>query len=72
MDCTSFNAYFYDYSNAAGKHCKYVYDYITLERLFVEVGFRAVMQRKYLDSNIEEVKQIDNRPEQMFFLEAVK
>ncbi len=67
-----FNAWFYGYRTSAGKHCKYFYDYETLALLFRNAGFRVVEEKKYHESRIPKIKDIDNRPEQMFFLEAVK
>jgi len=31
-----------------------------------------VVEKKYKQSDIPDIEKIDNRPEQMFFLEAVK
>jgi len=65
------NEFFYGFQSS-GKHCKYVYDYESLEYLFKEAGFSYITQKTYHESLIPEVKQLDNRPEQMFFLEAMK
>ncbi|MBN1755108.1 class I SAM-dependent methyltransferase [bacterium] len=67
-----FNAWFYGYQTSQGKHCRYFYDYESLEVLFREAGFKVVEQRVYMDSRLPDIEKIDNRPEQMFFLEAVK
>ncbi len=67
-----FNSWFYGYRVYGTKYCKYVYDYETLARLFKEAGFSKVEQKQYCESRMPDVAQIDNRPEQMFFLEAVK
>jgi MoaA/NifB/PqqE/SkfB family radical SAM enzyme/predicted SAM-dependent methyltransferase len=66
-----FNEWFYGFPSL-GKHCKYVYDYNSLAFLFNKSGFDVIEQREYLDSRLDEVELIDNRPEQMFFLEAIK
>ncbi len=66
-----FNSWFYGYESC-GKKCKYVYDYETLSTLFKKAGFSKIKHVKYQESNLTDVKNIDNRPEQMFFLEAVK
>ncbi|NJB67075.1 putative SAM-dependent methyltransferase [Desulfobaculum xiamenense] len=65
------NEFFYGFFSGA-KHCKQVYDYESLRLLFERAGFTCIEQRDYRDSRIPEVDRIDNRPEQMFFLEAVK
>ncbi|KPA17014.1 radical SAM protein, partial [Candidatus Magnetomorum sp. HK-1] len=57
---------------ANNKTCKFVYDYETLSSLFKEANFCSIKQKKYHESDIPEVAKIDNRPEQMFFLEAHK
>ena len=67
-----FNSWFYGYRVYGTKYCKYVYDYETLECLFREAGFSKVEQKKFQESRMPDVAVIDNRPEQMFFLEAVK
>ncbi len=66
-----FSQWFYGFETG-GKTCKYVYDYETLSLLFKKAGFEVVEEKKYLESEIPEIKLIDNRPEQMFFLEAKK
>jgi len=65
------NEFFYGFYSAE-KHCKYVYDYESLAKLFEEAGFTLVEQKGFMESRIPGVDRIDNRPEQMFFLEAVK
>ena len=66
-----FNAWFYGFA-IKGNPCQYVYDYESLAYLFKEVGFSIVEQKKYLESRLKNIELIDNRPEQMFFLEAIK
>ncbi len=65
------NTWFYGYEVHA-KHCQYFYDFETLALLFKEAGFTNITNRAYLDSAIPEITLIDNRPEQMFYLEAIK
>jgi predicted SAM-dependent methyltransferase len=67
-----FNSWFYGYETVGNKHCKYVYDYETLEMMFKEGGFSVIENMAYQESRLEQIDIIDNRPEQMFFLEAVK
>ncbi|MDD2733782.1 MAG: SPASM domain-containing protein [Desulfuromonadaceae bacterium] len=66
-----FNGFFYGFYTG-NNHCKYVYDFTALKALFVEAGFESVEEKKYRESLILAVDKLDNRPEQMFFLEAVK
>ncbi len=66
-----FNEWFYGFPSL-GKHCKYVYDFESLAFLFHKAGFKIVEEKKYHESRIENIELIDNRPEQMFFLEAIK
>ena len=66
-----FAAWFYGYV-AGGYPCRYFYDYESLAFLFRETGFSVVERRGYRDSRLEQIESIDNRPEQMFFLEAIK
>jgi predicted SAM-dependent methyltransferase len=63
---------FFDGFPIADKRCKSLYDFETLGRMVLAAGFGAAEQRSFLDSRIVGIEQIDNRPEQMFFLEAVK
>lgn len=65
-----FAAWFYGY--VAVGPCRYFYDYDSLAYLFTSAGFSVVEQKRYMDSRLEEIASIDNRPDQMFFLEAVK
>jgi predicted SAM-dependent methyltransferase len=65
------NAFFYGFPSS-GKICKYVYDFETLALLFREAGFAEIEQKEFRQSRIPGVEAFDNRPEQMFFLEAVK
>lgn len=66
-----FAGFFYRFP-AGGSSCRYVYDFQSLSILFRNAGFVQIEQRPYRDSRIPAIEAIDNRPEQMFFLEAVK
>jgi len=66
------NSWFYGYKTGKGKHCKYFYDFETLALIFKKAGFKNIQNKKYGESAIAEIKEIDNRPDQMFFLEATK
>lgn len=66
------NEWFYGYKTIGGKHCKYFYDFETLALLFKEAGFSKIEKKNYMESLIPEISQIDNRSDQMFFLEAIK
>lgn len=65
------NSWFYDYK-AYSKGPKYFYDYETLRQIFDTVGFKEVKRMGYRKSNIANIEEIDNREDQMFFLEAIK
>lgn len=66
-----FAAWFYGYSSGKGP-CRYFYDYESLAFLFIQAGFTLVERKDFLDSRLEDIQLIDNRPDQMFFLEAIK
>jgi len=66
-----FAAWFYGYA-AGGYPCQYFYDYESLAFLFRQAGFPLIERKPYGVSRLGRIEQIDNRPEQMFFLEAVK
>ena len=66
-----FVAWFYGYV-AGGYPCRYFYDSDSLSFLFKEAGFSILDRKAYRESRIDSIERIDNRPEQMFFLEAVK
>ena len=68
--CDKINSWFYGYGHV-GKD-KYIYDFETLSLLFKRAGFSLVEEKKYQDSRIPNITEIDNRPDQMFFLEAIK
>lgn len=69
--CEKLNEFFSGHA-IGDKSGKFVYDYETLSRCFGEAGFVSVERKQYLQSALPEVAQVDNRPEQMFFLEARK
>lgn len=58
------------YSN--GHSCKYVYNFESLKNIFIKNGFSLVERTNYLESRLDKIAEIDNRADQMFFLEAVK
>lgn len=66
-----FAAWFYGYT-AGGSPCQYFYDYPALEYLFLKGGFSVVEKKSFLESRLSDIDKIDNRPDQMFFLEAIK
>ncbi|CAB1070112.1 hypothetical protein D1AOALGA4SA_828 [Olavius algarvensis Delta 1 endosymbiont] len=66
-----FVAWLYGYESG-GSTCRYFYDYESLAYLFREADFPMVEKKKYLQSRIADIELIDNRPGQMFFLEARK
>lgn len=65
-----FAAWFYGY--VAVGPCRYFYDYDSLAYLFKTAGFSVVEKKEYRQSRLEHIDLIDNRPDQMFFLEAIK
>ena len=70
--CDKINSWFYGYAFAKGRSCRYFYDFETLAALFHDAGFRTVEKMNYTESRLPNIELIDNRPDQMFFLEAVK
>jgi MoaA/NifB/PqqE/SkfB family radical SAM enzyme/predicted SAM-dependent methyltransferase len=65
------NEFFYGFYSG-DKHCQYVYDYESLSLLFKTAGFSLIERKDFCSSRIPDIEKIDNRPEQMFFLETVK
>ncbi len=70
--CEKLNEWFSGHHSGLGKHCKYVYDFETLFYIFDKAGFIDIARMEYLESTIPEVHQLDNRQDQLFFLEAIK
>ena len=66
-----FAAWFYGYE-IKGIPCRYFYDYDSLAYLFKAAGFSIVDKKQFRESCLKDIELIDNRPDQMFFLEAVK
>lgn len=66
-----FVAWFYGYISA-GSPCRYFYDFDSLALLFRTAGFSLVEKKQFQESRLEHIHLIDNRPDQTFFLEAVK
>jgi len=54
----------------AGKTCRYAYDFDSLALLAREAGFGSAVECAYRHGDLPDVALLDNRPEQMFFLEA--
>jgi len=65
-----FAAWFYGY--VALGPCRYFYDYDSLAYLFKTAGFSVVEKKHYRQSRLQNIDMIDNRSDQMFFLEAIK
>ena len=70
FQCDRINEWFNGYE-ANKKKCKYVYDHATLWRLFNNAEFKFVICCAYQNS-YNDIGEWDNRPEQQFFIEAVK
>lgn len=66
-----FAAWLYGYE-IRGIPCRYFYDYESLAFLFKTAGFSVIERKVFQESRLEHIQTIDNRPDQMFFLEAVK
>jgi ubiquinone/menaquinone biosynthesis C-methylase UbiE len=66
-----FAAWLYGYE-IDGSRCRYFYDYDALAYLFKQADFSVVERMAFKQSRLANIDLIDNRPEQMFFLEAVK
>ena len=56
---------------ANGQKCKYVYDMETLAEMFKKANFRLINTSFYRDHR-SYLSKYDNRPVEMFFLEAMK
>ncbi|HET6437337.1 MAG TPA: methyltransferase domain-containing protein, partial [Anaeromyxobacter sp.] len=65
------NEFFYGF-HSHGKPCRFVHDFESLRELFRAAGFEDIFERRFRESALPDVDQIDNRPEQMFFMEASK
>lgn len=63
--------WFYGYQTQGGS-AGYFYSFESLSLLFHKAGFSNVRLSKPMESGIENIHLIDNRVDQMFFLEAVK
>ncbi len=66
-----FVAWFYGYE-INGNPCRYFYDYESLAHLFKTARFTLVEEKHFMESRLDHIELIDNRADQMFFLEAVK
>ena len=66
-----FVAWFYGHP-AGNSYCKYFYDFESLSHIVKAAGFRNVERKEYRDSKLPDIEKLDNRPDQMFFLEAIK
>jgi len=66
-----FASWFYGHESYGGP-CRYMFDYESLAKLFEKSGFSIIEPRGFRDSRLEGIDLIDNREDQMFFLEALK
>lgn len=66
-----FNNWFFGFESN-GSPCRYVYNFESLKLLFLDAGFMLVERKNFLESSIDNIALIDNRSDQMFFLEAIK
>jgi predicted SAM-dependent methyltransferase len=65
-----FASWFYGY--VAVGPCKFFYDYESLAYLFKLEGFSTITRKPYRVSDLDHIELIDNRSDQMFFIEAAK
>lgn len=63
--------FFYGFATCGGP-ARYMYDFDSLAGHFRAAGFTTIERRQYRDSRLAHIEAIDNREEQMFFLEAIK
>ncbi len=66
-----FVAWFYGYISG-GYPSQYFYDYESLSNIFKTIGFSIIEKKAFMDSRLQNIALIDNRADQMFFLEAIK
>jgi predicted SAM-dependent methyltransferase len=66
-----FASWFYGFA-IKGNPCRYFYDFDSLAYLFWSAGFSVVERKAFLESRLDHIELIDNREDQMFFLEAIK
>jgi SAM-dependent methyltransferase len=66
-----FAAWFYGYS-VEGVSCQYFFDFESLAYMFKVAGFSIIEKRNFQSSRLKNIDMIDNRADQMFFLEAIK
>jgi SAM-dependent methyltransferase len=66
-------AYFFveDKESFLARH-KYMYDFELLKLLLENIGFSQVVRCVYQEGQTPDIKQLDNRPEDSLFVEAVK
>ncbi len=66
-----FVSWFYGYK-ASGYPCRYFYDFNSLSTMLADVGFSEIRRCAFQESSLPSIELLDNRPEQMFFVEAKK
>ena len=64
--------WFYGFDTVEGHKTKYIYNFEILSNILKEIGFRNIENKNYFDSEIENIQEIDNRPDQCFFIECEK
>lgn len=75
FDCDRINAWFgnSDDYTIKGHKVKYMYDSNTLKNLFKQAGLPFVNEKEFYQTNYDmDLAKYDNRPDQMFYLEAWK
>jgi predicted SAM-dependent methyltransferase len=64
--------WFYGFETVEGHKTKYIYNYEILSNILKEIGFKNISNKNFLESQLVDIKKIDNRADQCFFIECKK
>ena len=64
--------WFYGFETIEGHKTKYIYNFDILSNILREIGFKNIKNKKFLESRLLDIKDIDNRNDQCFIIECEK
>tara|TARA_A100001015_G_scaffold272276_1_gene326708 strand:+ start:103 stop:804 length:702 start_codon:yes stop_codon:yes gene_type:complete len=66
------NYFFIDRREGFFAQHKYMYDFEMFESLLLTLGFKTILKQKFKEGLCPDIEVLDNRPEESFYLEAIK
>jgi predicted SAM-dependent methyltransferase len=64
--------FFLDSTAGAFYRHRYMYDFDLLQSILGKIGFTVIERCSYREGKVPDIDKLDNRPEEMLYVEAVK